>query len=221
MFQELQLFGIYSGCRANVSKTRCIPLGKCKHDTHLIDYFKHKYGDDFVENTFTALGINFSNNSSLREISNNNYDNKLEKAKSWVNIWSKRDLTIMGKVTILKSLVFSQFTYLAIPLLMPDKNVLNKINTLIFNFLWGCKRDKIKREIITRSKQEGGLDLFSFPDFILSLKLTLFNKLFSSNFEHPWKDIFLSQLKYPTQIRVSLESGAVRSMNYKYTSDKE
>ena len=84
---------------------------------------------------------------------------KLKKAKSLVDVWSKRDLTFFGIITIIKSLIYSQFTYLVVPLLYrPDRNtIINSINTLIFNFLWGCKRDKIRREVITRSKQEGVL----------------------------------------------------------------
>ena len=78
---------------------------------------------------------------------------------------------------------------------MPSKDILSKVNTLIFHFLWGCERDKIKIDVITRSKQEGGLDIFYPIDFILSQKLTLLNKLFNSAFEHAWKDIIVQQLK--------------------------
>ena len=61
---------------------------------------------------------------------------------------------------------------------MPSKDILNKINTLIFNFLWGCKRDKIQRDVITRTKHEGGLGIFSLDDFIISLKITLLVRFF-------------------------------------------
>ena len=219
VFQELHLFGIYSGCKANLSKTRCIPLGMCKQNTGLLKDLSELYGEEFIQNKFSALGINYNNFDSIEKISNINYLDKLEKAKSWVDVWSKRDLTLMGKVTIIKSLIFSQFTYLAIPLLMPSKNILNKINTLIFNFLWGCKRDKIKRDVITRTKQEGGLDLFIPADFIMSLKITLFNKLFNSRFKHSWKEILVRQLRYPSQLLVSVECGVVSSIHCKYTHD--
>ena len=45
-----------------------------------------------------------------------NCEARITKAKMWVNIWNRRDLTLMGKVTIIKSLIYSQFSYLANPL---------------------------------------------------------------------------------------------------------
>ena len=106
-----------------------------------------------------------------------NYEAKITKAKSWVNVWSRRDLTLMGKVTIIKSLIFSQFSYLAIPLIKPSYSMIKIIDKLTFNFLWGCKTDKIKRDVVKRRVNEGGLGLFDFSDFLTRLKLTLIKKL--------------------------------------------
>ena len=51
---------------------------------------------------------------SIPEIMKVNYEARITKAKLWVNIWNRRDLTLMGKVTIIKSLIYSQFSYLVI-----------------------------------------------------------------------------------------------------------
>ena len=102
-------FGVHSGCRCNVEKTKCIP-GKAKNNAELISKICAKnYGPEFIQNTFTALGITFSNQKSVADIMKVNYEAKITKAKAWVNVWSRRDLTCMGKVTIIKSLIFSQF----------------------------------------------------------------------------------------------------------------
>ena len=45
--------------------------------------------------------------------------------------------------------------------------MVNRLNTLIFHFLWGCKRDKIKRDIVTGTKEEGGLGMVYPYDFIV------------------------------------------------------
>ena len=216
--QELSDFGVHSGCKTNVSKTSCIPLGRARYNTSLLEDITDKYGIDFVQNTFTALGVTFCNDKSVEEIVNINYNSKFEKAKSWVEIWSKRSLTLLGKVLIIKSLLLSQFTYLALPLPRPNYQMVNRLNTLIFHFLWGCKRDKMKRDIVTRSKEEGGLGLVYPYDFILSLKLTLFNKLFDDNFNHPWKSIVIRQLMYPDHLVVAVENGAARR-NCNFTQD--
>ena len=58
------------------------------------------YSPDFILSSFTALGINLSNDMSIHNIMEVNYEARITKAQSWVNILSKRDLTLMGKVTI-------------------------------------------------------------------------------------------------------------------------
>ena len=64
-------------------------LGKCKDITHLLDNLTEKYGNEFIQYKFSALGINYSNKHALEEISCNNYLQKLEKAKSWVEFGAK------------------------------------------------------------------------------------------------------------------------------------
>lgn len=139
---ELNLFGQHSGCKPNISKTKCIPLGATRDNTSLRNYLTSTYGEDMVANEFTALGVKFDNTSSGADLCKMNYHSKLSNASSAINTWSKRDLTLIGKCTIIKSLILSQFTYLIIPLETPDTNTISKIDTMIFHFLWGCKRDK-------------------------------------------------------------------------------
>ena len=126
---ELIEFGVYSGWRCNVEKTKCIPLGKAKNNAELISKICSKnYGPEFIQNTFTALGITFSNQKSVADIMKVNYEAKITKANSWVNVWSRLDLTLMGKVTIIKSLIFSQFSYLAkFPLIKPSCSMIKII----------------------------------------------------------------------------------------------
>ena len=147
-----------------------------------------------------------------------NYEARITKAKSWVSIWNRRDLTLMGKVTIIKSLIYSQFSYLAIPLIKPSNSLIKTIDTLTFNFLWGCKRDKVKREVIKGTISEGGLGLFDFSEFLISLKLTLIKKIIDQKFTHKWKKVFVSQLKFPTNIEISIENG-LASKRYRIVSD--
>ena len=141
-----------------------------------------------------------------------NYEAKITKAKSWVNVWSRRDLTLMGKVTIIKSLIFSQFSYLAIPLIKPSCAMIKIIDKLTSNFLWGCKRAKIKRDVVRRRVNEEGLGLFDF------LKLTLIKKVIDPNFAHYWKTIFIKQLKFSKNIEISIEN-TLTSNNCKIVQD--
>lgn len=216
VISELNDFGLYSGCKPNLNKTKCIPLGSTRNDTVFLSYLNDTYSSDeepFVVHSFTALGINFDNHSSIRDICSRNYLEKLEKASAAVKSWSKRDLTLLGKCTLIKSIIMSQFTYLIQPLLTPCNNIVKAINTLIFNFLWGNKKDKIKRDIVCSPREQGGLGLFYPIDFITSLKVSLISKLLDNSFKHAWKDIITRQLKFPNHIIICIENGLLANNN--------
>ena len=68
LMNELEIFGLYSGCKNNVQKTICIPLGASRSNQPLLTVLKHKYGQHFVDHSFTALGINFNNHSTIQEL---------------------------------------------------------------------------------------------------------------------------------------------------------
>ena len=90
---------------------------------------------------------------------------------------------------------------------------------MMFHFLWGGKRDKIKRDIVIKSKELGGLDMINFKSFVVSLKVKLLFKLFDQNFHHPWKDILTNQLKFPDHLAISVECGVAASGEYAFTQD--
>ena len=94
VFKELGNFARVSGCKYNLDKTKCIKLGNAKQNTSLISNIEINYEDKFIINEFIALGVNFDNFSTIQVISNNNYLDKLEKARSRSKFWETRDLTI-------------------------------------------------------------------------------------------------------------------------------
>ena len=108
------------------NKTKCVPLGNTRYDDTLKYLLTTNYGKEFIINEFKALGITFDNFSSPSKIMEQNYVAKMEKATIWTGIWSKRDLSLIGKVTILKGMVFSQFSILAVPLISPLVNILKQ-----------------------------------------------------------------------------------------------
>ena len=211
LFEELRAFGNMSGCKPNISKTKCIPLGKTKGNHSLISTLSDAYGTNFVVNNFTALGVDFSNSLSIGDISISNYTNKISKAKNWISQWNKRSLSIYGRITILKALVLSQFSYLAIPLLRPGSNTMKLLSTCMFNFLWGGKRDKIKRDTVCKPVTSGGLDLFTPESFILGLKTSLVSKMVDHSYSSTWKSIIVNQLAHPTYPTISIENRLVKN----------
>ena len=148
--KEMNDFGLVSGCRCNLDKTKCIPLGSANSNISLLSYLTDKYGPEFLSNSFTALGVEFDNYSSSQQISDKNFENKFERAKARSRFWQTRDLTIYGKVTIIKTILMSQFVYLLTPLPRPNSKNIQILTKFIFQFLWGVKRIKSKETLLPR-----------------------------------------------------------------------
>ena len=77
--------------------------------------------------------------------------------------------TQLGKITVLKSLVASQLTYIFSPLHANNK-VIKETNGLFCNFLCNDKGDKIKRNVMINDYPEGGLKMIDIDSFNKSLK---------------------------------------------------
>ena len=98
-------------------------------------------------------------NGKYEDLKQLSYYEKKVKIKNSIQSWSKRTLTLFGKVTIIKSLIVPQLTYLLSILPNRGHNYLKDIYSLIFNFLWDNKPSKIKREIILQKTNQGGLNI--------------------------------------------------------------
>ena len=207
LMKELELFGSVSGCKCNRDKTKCVPLGASKGKS--TDAIRELLGQENITNTFSALGISFDN-SNLRNVCTRNYEDKLVKANEWAVRWSRRYLTIYGKVTIIKTLLLSQFVYLIVPLVTPPVETLKRIQTDMYKFIWGGKPDKIKRAVINNNKSQGGIDMIDFQEFFTSLKLKLVGVIINSNCNPTWKQIVLSQLSNEN-VEIAVENNLVKT----------
>ena len=72
-----------------------------------------------------------------------NYDERITKIKNVIELWQFRRLTLIGKVTLIKSLLVSQLVYILTPL-PTSTEALQKVNKLLFDFLWDGKGERLK-----------------------------------------------------------------------------
>ena len=82
----------------------------------------------------------------------------------------KRNLTLFGKVCIIKSMAISKLMYIAMCLTIPEK-IIKDIDQRIFKFLWG-RRDRIKRKSVINKLEEGGLNMIDLKTQICAIKAT-------------------------------------------------
>ena len=78
-------------------------------------------------------------------------------------------LTLLGKITVIKSLLASQLVYILSPL-PSSHHDLKGIKDAFFKFLWDGKQDKVKRTEITNDFAEGGLKMLDLQCFNRALK---------------------------------------------------
>ena len=87
--------------------------------------------------TFKILGITFSVN--INQIVNLNFKDKIDDIKRNIAKWSRRNLTPIGKITLIKTLMVSKITYLLINLPDPPSKFLADLNKSVQDFCGEAK----------------------------------------------------------------------------------
>ena len=98
------------------------------------------------------------------------YNDKLKKIKTILGCWKFRRFGLLAKITVLKSLVASQLTYIFSPL-QTNYKAIKEINGMFYNFVWNDKGDKIKRNVMINDYDKGGLKMIDIGSFNRSLNL--------------------------------------------------
>ena len=98
-----------------------------------------------------------------------NWEARIPGIQGKMQKWEQRDLSITGKILVVKAEVLSSLNFLAATLPVP-KTCLATLRKIMFWFIWGSSQERLKRDVMYRPLEKGGKEV---PD--LSLK---FNALF-------------------------------------------
>ena len=154
----LDLFASISGLKTNCDKLKAIWLGS-KKKTGCGKILLPEAGLQWIsDENWTVLGITF--NIFMDDYGANlNYETKIEEIEEkLLKSWSFRNLTLLGKIAVRKSLAIRlKLVHLFQTLPNPTNAQLIKLNTQLYKFIWNNKPDKISRKIIVRNIPEGGL----------------------------------------------------------------
>ena len=175
-------FATCSGLKVNVEKTHVVWLGIKKNNIT-------KLGQnlDLQWNTeFTLLGIKFC--VEMDDMIRINYSEKLISIKKILQFYSKLNLSLIGKVTVIKTLVIPKLVYLFSVLPTPAQTYIKDIEKLFREFIWNSKKARISLNQLENNISEGGLKLTNINAFCAALKLSWIKRLITS--DGSWQSIF-------------------------------
>jgi len=104
-----------------------------------------------VNEPIKILGIYFTyDHHKSKEL---NFDLTLKSIKKSLNCWQWRNLTLIGKIQLVKTKIHVRASLISFA-----KEIIKRINSVIFNFVWKGK-DKIKRLALISEYEGGGLKM--------------------------------------------------------------
>ena len=159
LFKLLDQFEKFSGLKVNYTKTEAMWIGSSRNNSETPLALKWR-------KTVKALGVHFSYNNE--ESVQKNFYGKLTGMKSQIRLWSWRGLSLLGKVTIIKSLLLPKVLYV-LSILPSPSEFIKALQTIIYSFLWKGP-DKIARTAVINDFEYDGLKVTDLTTSIMSLR---------------------------------------------------
>jgi len=162
-FQVLKEFEKVSGLKVNVNKTEALGLGT--FDKTRIQ----NLNINWVDTSTKVLGIHISDDKT--HLIDLNFKDLLDKIKTRLNGWKRRNLSIIGKINIIKCLGISQVIYALTMLPAPGGRFLKDLENILFEFIWNGSTDRIKRSTLVGNLDLGGINMVDICNLNRSLKI--------------------------------------------------
>ena len=172
----LRRFHRASGLEINVDKTEAMWLGSYKGRAY------KPLGVKWKEN-LKITGVVFSYDISER--AKLNYERIIQNIEQVCNLWKQRNLTLIGKVEIIKTFCISKLVFMFNMTVVPPW-VITAANKIIYKYLWNGRGDKIKRNALIAPVSAGGLNLIDLQSLVTSQRVVWLKRYFCAPF-HPWK----------------------------------
>ena len=98
-----------------------------------------------------------------------------------MQLWIYRNINLIGRVCIVKSLILSKIIHVLQSLPTPNIKFMNKIEKLCTNFIWKDKRHEVNKQTLCLPIEQAGLNMVNLKDFDNSLKITWLENCISMN----------------------------------------
>jgi len=159
----MNVFRMSSGLKINKTKSEAMWIGANTGSS------LKPLGLRWPSTSIKCLGILC--NVDVDKARNENFTEKIKKLKHVLNMWSQRNLSLKGKVAVLRSIALPQMLYVASVLYTP-KWVIEEVTKLMFKFLWSNKKAHVKKEVVIQEIKQGGIKMPDFYSMVKSIKCT-------------------------------------------------
>ena len=163
--KTISTFEKSSGFKVNYDKTVLYRLGSLAK----VDAQKYCAKLSWSETELNILGVNITH--KIEKTIQSNYERILVKVGATLNVWRRRNLSLVGKVLIINTLAVSLFKYQMLVLPTIEESVVKKFNAIINDFFWSSRKPKISMQTLQLEKFQGGLGLVDIVLKDKSLKI--------------------------------------------------
>jgi exonuclease III len=175
----LEDFYRISGLRCNVDKTSIMFIGPINlEEVKLIKNLGFK-----IVTSMKCLGTTFENSAEL----STNYDSVISKMRKIAGDWSRFGLSLVGRISISKTFLISQVTYLG-EVVVPSDEQLNTMQNICNNFV--LKGTPWAEDKLYLRPENGGLGLIKIKDLLESLRCSWMRRITTGGLTDTWRAAF-------------------------------
>ena len=167
MFECIERFHHQTGFTVNYDKTKILRIGSLKNtDAKLISQREVAW----INEPINILGVWVGHDE--KELLEKNYRPLIEKARATLKLWSQRSLSLIGRISIINTLVGSLFVYKMTVLPTMPQYMVKELEQEFRKFIWKGKKAKIALTKLMADKKAGGLKLIDIKRKDMALKVS-------------------------------------------------
>ena len=165
ILEEIEDFGKFSGLHINPGKCAILKLGPFRNTEAKFYTLKRLY---WSPTSLKILGYYVYPDTTI--MYHDNYIVAYGKALGILENWSFRQLSPIGKIEVVNSLVNSLFSHLFLALPSPPTNFFTMYRHSVLDFIWSRKKASIRYEYLIQDHDKLGLKLVDLEIKDIALK---------------------------------------------------
>ena len=196
VFNEYERLTRRSGLQLNADKTEVMRLGTADQMSYHILYMNTQYVIE-TKNKIKINGVVLQREESA--LADENVQLALAKMDKFFRVWSRRNLSTLGRILIVKTFGISQLIFLMQSIELKS-NHYKTVNALIYKYIWNRHYlaakapERIKRDILNKSIKLGGYGMLDVTALDESLKLRAIGRLLTSH--HPFLTLLRNKCSF-------------------------